>query len=609
MTPELPVGYEHGTTRAYRVCRPACAACRAANTRAAADRRAARLAAGMPEDAHATPSGYTFWNCRCKRCKKAWKNSAKKPRTKRSKPTLQDMPATDHGTARGYRYWGCPCDVCRAVGSALRADAKAAARQEHDGPVTIRRYSYRVHPEPAAQAALANVFGACRFVYNSYIALARENYESRRPHPSAYQATKSLVTAARRSEDTPWLGEIAHAVLATSVHDAADAYARFFDSLAGRRRGAPVGRPHFKSRKTARAAARFPEGSFTIRGGWQNTARGGGRLHLAKIDQDIPVTWHRPLPGYPSAATIRRDPDGSYWASFVVRVPVDRPKTPTRKPRAAGIDLGLADYAAIVYSDGTREKTPNPRHYEHAEEALRRADKNLSRKQAGSKNHAKAQRARARTARRVSNLRENHARQLASKISRENQAVVIETLDIAGMVNSSTNKRSKRIHDAGWGQFTRFLEEACARKGVDFTKAPQYLPTTQICAVCGVNGGKKPTDIRHWECSACGSHLDRDYNAAVNLLAAGPAVYACGRDRRLQLAGAVPDEAGSHRSETRTSAPRRRKRVPHGTRAGKFRTAENQQFPPHRGKSGNKTWKTRGTPRHEPLSHKGTGKS
>lgn len=407
---------------------------------------------------------------------------------------------------------------------------------------------------------LRRVFGSCRFVYNSYIALARERHAAGAKHPSAYEAAKMLVTEARRSPDTAWLAEVSHTALTAAVHDAADAYQRFFDSAAGKIKGRRVGHPKFKSRRTARKSARFAENAFTIRGGWQNTGQGGGRLYLANISQDIAVNWHRALPGYPSAATVREDPDGKFWVSFIVRVPVERPKQPTRGPRAAGIDVGLNDYAAITYSDGTREKIANPRHYRQAEDRLRRADKNLSRKTPGSNNYAKAKRARARAHRRVANLRENHARQLASTLSRENQTVVVETLNIAGMANTNM---AKSINDAGWGQFLRFLEEACTRKGVTLVKAPTFYASTQICSICGESGGKKPLSIRTWTCT-CGVTLDRDFNAATNILAAGPAVYACGRDTRLQLAEAVSDEAGSHRSEALRSVSRRRKRARSG---------------------------------------------
>lgn len=195
--------------------------------------------------------------------------------------------------------------------------------------------------------------------------------------------------------------------------------------------------------------------------------------------------------------TVHEEPDGTFSASFVVRTPIAPAKTPTRGPRIAGADVGLNDYAAIAYSDGSREKVVNPRHFRTAEDSLRRADKNLARKKSGSNNYAKAKRARARAHRRVRNLRENHARQLASKLSRENQTVVVETLNISGMARTNM---AKSMNDAGWGQFLKFPEEACIRKGMASTKAPRFLPSSQICSSRGTNGGKKTLAVRIWQC-------------------------------------------------------------------------------------------------------------
>lgn len=89
---------------------------------------------------------------------------------------------------------------------------------------------------------------------------------------------------------------------------------------------------------------------------------------------------------------------------------------------------------------------------------------------------------------------------------------------------------AKSVNDAGWGQFLRFLEEACTRKGVALVKAPRFYASTQIGSICGESGGKKPLSIRTWTCT-CGVTLDRDFNAATNILAAGLAVYACGREK------------------------------------------------------------------------------
>lgn len=253
-----------------------------------------------------------------------------------------------------------------------------------------------------------------------------------------------------------------------------------------------MGRPRFKKRSIARRAARFAENAFSIRGGWKNTGPSGGRLHLAKVG-NVPVNWHRPLPGYPSAVAVREDRDGRWWASFVVRVPMSPPKRTTRQPRAAGVDVGLTDYAAIVYSDGTREKIANPRFLRKALRRIARLNRKRARCAPGSKNREKARRALARAHSRVARLRENHARQLASKLTRENQAVCVETLNIRGLART---RLARSVNDAGWGQFLRFLEEACHRKGVLFIKAPAGFPSSRCCSVCGVNSGKKPLSVR-----------------------------------------------------------------------------------------------------------------
>ena len=143
--------------------------------------------------------------------------------------------------------------------------------------------------------------------------------------------------------------------------------------------------------------------------------------------------------------TITREADGTWWATFVVEVP--KRVTAPVKNRVAAIDLGLESFAAIVYSDGTREKIANPRFLRESERKLARAQKNLSRKAKGSNNREKARVQVARAYAGVRNQRLNHARQLAARLIRENQTIVIESLNIAGMAKT---RLGKSINDAAW---------------------------------------------------------------------------------------------------------------------------------------------------------------
>ncbi|WP_211879119.1 RNA-guided endonuclease InsQ/TnpB family protein, partial [Pseudarthrobacter albicanus] len=216
---------------------------------------------------------------------------------------------------------------------------------------------------------------------------------------------------------------------------------------------------------------------------------------------------------------------------------------PDRVPRTAGLDLGLTDFAAITYSDGTREKVPAPRFDRKAQRKPARAQRELSRRVKGSKNRAKARARVAKIHAKTRDLRQDFTRKIAVRLARENQAVAVETLNITGLART---RLAKSIHDAGWGVFINELTHAGLKYGCTVLRVSQWEPTSQVCSACGIRDGKKPLSVRVWACGGCGTVLDRDYNAAVNImLAAGLAesLNDCGGDVRLRLAGAVPVEA------------------------------------------------------------------
>lgn len=423
----------------------------------------------------------------------------------------------------------------------------AAVVEEVSGE--YRRYNFPVTVEPAVERRLARVLGCSRYVYNSYIALARDEFAAGRAHPKLGDSTKVLVTQARNAEETSWLSEVPHAVLAASVRNAALTYDKYFDSVMSRRKGRRLGRPRFQKRDH-RQAAYFPLVAFTINGGHESTrSRSGGRLWLAKVGY-LDVRWTRSLPNAPTSVTVIRDRTGKYQVSFVVKTAPAVPRKLGQAPRTAGIDLGLTHLATIVYSDGEREKIENPRYLRRSEQRLRRLQQDLSRKQKGSRNREKQRRKVALAHQRVVQLRSNAHRQLASKLARENQAVVCEDLNVAGLLRG---RLAKSISDASWSQLVRYAEEACQRDERQFIQVDRFFPSSQLCSACGVKMGKQPLHVRQITCQ-CGAVLDRDFNAAVNIMvAAGPAetLNACGRDIRRKLAApaascADTDEAGTH---------------------------------------------------------------
>ena len=151
--------------------------------------------------------------------------------------------------------------------------------------------------------------------------------------------------------------------------------------------------------------------------------------------------------------------------------------------------------------------------------------------------------------RKIREARADHHHKLARRLIDENQVVAVETLNVAGLAKG---RLAKSVHDAGWATLIRLIREKAAHRGRTVHRVSQWEPTSQVCSVCGVKDGKKPLSVREWTCAQCGTRLDRDYNAAVNImLAAGLAesLNACGGDVRLRLAGADPGEAGTHRTD------------------------------------------------------------
>ncbi|MFJ9695513.1 RNA-guided endonuclease InsQ/TnpB family protein [Kitasatospora sp. NPDC101183] len=388
------------------------------------------------------------------------------------------------------------------------------------------RYSFRLYPNGPQCSALARAFGCARMVFNDALR-ARETARAAGLGfiPSA-ELSKQL-TAAKKTPERAWLGEVSSVVLQQSLRDLEAAYRNFFNGLKSRR--PRIGPPRFKSRKDTRQAIRF-----TANACWKITS--GGDLSLPKIGA-VRVKWSRVLPSVPSSVTVVKDSAGRYFASFVVET------EPTILPEVEpviGLDLGLGHFA--VLSDGT--KIDSPRFLRRAEKRLKRAQQTLSRKEKGSRNREKARAKVARAHARVADARREFHHQLSTRLMRDNQAVAVENLAVKGLART---RLAKSVHDAGWSAFVSMLEYKAVKFGRSLVRIGRFEPTSQVCSHCGVKDGPKPLNVRVWQCRACGVWLDRDVNAAVNIAkAAGLAVTACRAQVRPGPVPAQCEEAGTH---------------------------------------------------------------
>ncbi|MDX3282772.1 RNA-guided endonuclease InsQ/TnpB family protein, partial [Streptomyces scabiei] len=243
----------------------------------------------------------------------------------------------------------------------------------------------------------------------------------------------------------------------------------------------------------------------------------------------------------PTSVTVIKDAAGRFFASFVIDTDpaADQARMP-ETDRTIGIDLGLTHFA--VLSDGT--KIDSPRFLRRAEKKVKKTQRELSRKQKGSKNCAKARLKVARAHTEVADVRREFHHQLSTRLISENQGIAVEDLSVVGLART---RLAKSVHDAGWAQFISMLAYKAERYGRTLVMIGRFEPTSQTCSACGVKDGPKPLNVREWTCTACGSVHDRDINAARNIkTAAGLAVTACGAPVRPGAIPAQREETGSH---------------------------------------------------------------
>lgn len=386
------------------------------------------------------------------------------------------------------------------------------------------RYNYRITPDASQREALARSFGCARVVFNDGLRLRQQTREAGEKYVSDGELSRRLITEAKLTPERAWLGEVSSVVLQQALADLNTAYRNFFASVTGKRKGRKVAPPRFRSRKDNRQAIRFTKNSrFKV--------LDNGRLRLPKIG-DVPVRWSRSLPSEASSVTVIRDAAGRYFASFVVQTTQDETLQPVDPE--IGIDLGLTHFA--VMSDGT--KVTAPKLLRRAARKLKRLQQDLSRKTKGSNRREKAVVKVARAHAKVADTRRDWQHKLSMSIIRDNQAVYVEDLCVVGL---GRTRLAKSVHDAGWASFTGMLEYKAARYGRTFARVDRFFPSTRMCADCGRINEKMALNVREWDCP-CGSHHDRDVNAAINIKAAGRADF---NDRGARVRpGAIPAPRG-----------------------------------------------------------------
>jgi putative transposase len=302
----------------------------------------------------------------------------------------------------------------------------------------------------------------------------------------------------------PWLKQDCYSsVLQCVAINLDNAYKNFFEGRAKF--------PKFKS-KFDKQSIQYPQ-SVTIV---------GDKLKIPKIGE-VRTVFHRKISGIIKTVTITKTTTDKYFASILCESEVELNQRSGDK--TLGIDLGLKDFA-IVHDGEEFTKYSNPRHLKRHEKNLARKQKKFARKVKGSKSRQKHKKLVAKVHERVSNSRQDFLHKLSRKLVNESQIIVVENLNVRGMVRNW--KLSKSISDVGWGMFVNFIDYKLKAKDGQLVEVGRFFPNSKTCSCCGHIVDELPLDIREWDCPSCNIHHDRDENASENIRAEGIRILSMG---------------------------------------------------------------------------------
>ena len=356
----------------------------------------------------------------------------------------------------------------------------------------------RLYPTAEHAHSLAIQFGCVRWAWNNALTLTGDTL---RTTGKGLNYHAMAIRLPKLKKELEWLCSADSQALQQSLQNLARAFDNFFAKRSKY--------PRFKS-KHGRQSFQYP----------QRVKLEGSRVYLPKVGW-VECVAHRKIVGTFKTVTVGRNACGQYHASILTDDGEALPDVST-DGKAIGIDVGLTHLA--VTSDGS--KFDNPRHLRKAERNLKRKQRKLSRKKKGSNSRDKARQLVARVHERVACARKDHLNKLSRRLVDENQVIVVEDLNVKGMVRN--HSLAKAISDVGWGMLTGFLKYKAERAGKAFVKCDRWYPSSKTCSSCGSIRDKMSLDVRTWTCAHCSVHHDRDHNAAKNIRDEGLRILAGG---------------------------------------------------------------------------------
>lgn len=355
-----------------------------------------------------------------------------------------------------------------------------------------KTYKFRLYPNKEQEKLLANHFGSIRFVYNHFLAKRKEQYEQTKKSSNRYEQQKEL-TAMKKTETYSWLKEINSQSLQYALRNLDTAYQNFFKGRAKF--------PRFHSKKHG--------GSFAIP---QHFKVEDNRIFIPKFKGGIRFVKSQNIQGELRNMTVSVTPSGKYYVCIMAQVEVDDLE---KTNLSVGIDLGVKDF--VITSDGDRYSSN--KFIKKYSRKLATMQKHLSRKKKGSCSWNSQRIKVAMLQEKIMSCRKDKLHKISIDLIRRYDVVCCEDLNVKGMVKN--HHLAKSISDASWGAFVTMLEYKAKWYGKTLVKIDRFYPSSKTCHHCGhIHKDLKLKD-REWTCPQCGELIDRDMNAAKNILDEG----------------------------------------------------------------------------------------
>lgn len=371
----------------------------------------------------------------------------------------------------------------------------------------LRAVKIRLYPNKEQAIMINKLLGCYRVVYNQCLARKIKSYEETKTSENLSSLGKFFHHQLLKDDNFIWLREQNTRVLKQAVIDMLYAYKNFFELH--------TGYPKFKSKRDNKQSCRFDIGAISKRNDYTTY-----HLSLANI-RNVRFRCNNKYAQYLQKhhdnirqATLTRLPCGEYYLSILVDGSLTH-KGLQDTDKAVGIDLGVKDF--VITSDG---EVFNNLHFKKSQSnKIKRLQRQLSRKEKGSNNRDKARIKLAKAYKKINDRKQYYLHQVSNTLINENQVICMEYLNVKGMLRN--HKLAESIQEMNFGEFRRMLEYKARWYNRKIVFVDRFYPSSKTCHNCGYINKELKLSERRWICPQCGGVIERDHNAALNILDEG----------------------------------------------------------------------------------------